>query len=639
MPNDVREISLNFADISSGKASAYPQNSISDKQCFAINNLIIEKKGFTRAPGYAGIKSSAIFADRMRGFATHIAADGTETLITAVGSKIYSVNATTGAETELYDFGSAAETYFTRLNDKLFACNGSGVCKIESATVAYQVGIDAPTGASAAAQAGGSLPTGDYKVAVSYARKVSGLNVLYSYPQLISTVTISGGNLTVRVTCANSSDPQVNNKVIWMTDAGGSVYYYYGESGNNTSTTIDITSNANKSALLNMAVEAVPNQNPPDFVNIYAFDNRLFGWTLNSNVLIYSNKVGTIYDAEKFTNYDQFYGNRIVCPYKIVCLTSVGGSLYINTVGGTFALPSGDISAKLDNVENFLYFKYPKTVQEFGGLAWGVTNDGFRYFNGTSYSIDLSKHIKPDIDTLVRCATADIQPQGLIHRRSGKRTEYHLAFNDTSINSINHCKHLILNIDRIVVVDNDSYAAPWEEWGSVGGFMTIKDGQMFTGQTASSSATVVKEDSFADIYTIDQDGEFVSALTAKSASMTTKLMVPDMAGICKWTTVRVLSRSNFDYTVIVNMPENGGISSSTSTISGQATLPVITESTGPELPIILSGEYAVTQKLKQPRSALGKSVYIVFSQDAVAEENLQLFDISIHGYITRSLQT
>lgn len=638
MPNDTREIALSFGDISGGKATSYPQNAIAKNQCYSILNLIVEKKGFSRAPGYAGLQATAMFAARMRGLANLKLSDGTEVLIAVSGSKVYSVNASTAEITEVHDFGTAAETYAVNYGGKLFVCNGYGVCKIESSTVAYRVGIVAPTGATAAAVAGGSLPVGAYKVAVSYARKVGAVDVLYSEPQIVSTVTLSAGNLSVEVTIANSADTQVGNKVVWMTDADGAVYYYYGATGNNTSPTITITSASARNAALNMAVEAVPNQVPPNFVNCYAFDNRLFGWVVNSNILIYSMKSGTAYDLERYPNYTQSYGNRIVCPFNIVCLNSVGSHLFVNTTGGTYALPNGDITAKLENVENYLYFKYPKTVQEYGGYAWGVTNDGFRFFDGARYSADLAKHIKPDIDTLNREYHVDIQPQGIIHRRSGKRTEYHLVFRDSSISDVSHSRHLVLNVDQVVVVDNANYNAPWEEWSTISGFLAVSGGTLYTAQTIANAGTVIKEDSVSDNCLYDSAGVFVTAEVGKVANMTSRLEIPDMAGMCKWVTVRLLSKANYNYTVTLFSPENNRISSVVSTVVAGASFAVITETTGPLLPFILPLQEARTEKLKQPRSMYGKSVYIVFEQGEVVDENLQIFDIQLNGFITRSLQ-
>ena len=139
------------------------------------------------------------------------------------------------------------------------------------------MGIVAPSGASAVAHAGGSLALGDYKVYVSYCRTVGGVNRLYSVGESLGTVTLAGGNQTIRITLANSADTQVNNKVVWMTDADGSVVYFYHETGDNTTTTIDVTSDTNKNSALLYSTVALNNDVPPNIEWIFAHNNRLIG--------------------------------------------------------------------------------------------------------------------------------------------------------------------------------------------------------------------------------------------------------------------------------------------------------------------------------------------------------------------------
>ena len=74
--------------------------------------------------------------------------------------------------------------------DKFFAVNGAKACVIEG-TSGYPIGIAPPEGVLAAAAAGGSLPTGVYKIYAGYARKVAGSNVQFSVGQVIADVTLT----------------------------------------------------------------------------------------------------------------------------------------------------------------------------------------------------------------------------------------------------------------------------------------------------------------------------------------------------------------------------------------------------------------------------------------------------------------
>ena len=154
-----------------------PAIAIGKKQVTRCLNAIIREQGWKRSPGYLGLKATAMTAAYLKGLHIYERLAGTETLLLVSGGKLYSVNETNGAITELYNLTGTGEAWFANAYDNCYVCNGTKVVKVEG-TTAYQVGLTAPTGASVAAVAGGTLPDGDYNVYVSYARKVSGANVL-----------------------------------------------------------------------------------------------------------------------------------------------------------------------------------------------------------------------------------------------------------------------------------------------------------------------------------------------------------------------------------------------------------------------------------------------------------------------------
>jgi hypothetical protein len=227
MKSDKNEIIYDLGVVLGGINNNDPSNSLLKNQVVYSSNWILKQKGFKRFPGVENLTAKHAINNYLRGMHIYPETDGTEHLLEVHGGKLYEVNKSTGDLTELYNMTGSGEAWFCNYWGKCFLTNGTKVIKVENST-AYQVGIDAPTTGTAAAVAGGSLPDGIYKVYIGYARKVSGVNVLYSSGKDLGSVECKDGANTVRIlSFGNSSDPQVNNKIVWMTDAGGSIYYFY----------------------------------------------------------------------------------------------------------------------------------------------------------------------------------------------------------------------------------------------------------------------------------------------------------------------------------------------------------------------------------------------------------------------------
>jgi hypothetical protein len=88
----VRDMFLDFSDVSGGKNSAMPRHAVGQNQCVDTINLIHERLGVTRAPGFKGVTDTQQFDYPMRGFWTFHLDDGTERLIVANNKKLYSVS-------------------------------------------------------------------------------------------------------------------------------------------------------------------------------------------------------------------------------------------------------------------------------------------------------------------------------------------------------------------------------------------------------------------------------------------------------------------------------------------------------------------------------------------------------------------
>lgn len=540
-----QSISLLFGDFSGGMNSQAAGIAVKRNQFQAGLNVLVDDSGggFKRAPGLVGLSTAETFAAYIRGLFGYRQYDGTESLIAVSNSKISSVNTSSGALSDLYTIGgsNALEAWAATVYNKLFVANGVDVIKIENAT-AYKVGIVAPTGVQAAAAAGGSLPDGVYAVYACYARVVSASNVLYSAGQSLGNVTLGSGNNTIAITSfANSADPQVGNKVIFMTDAGGSTIYYYYATGNNTTTSFNITSSATRNASIEYNVVAGPNQRPGALEWIAQCGDRLIGGI--NNIVYYSLPGTSVYDLERWptANYREY-------PHKTLGAFELNGQLYINTTHGIYRQPDANFAAKWQYVEKRLYFKYPRTVQIHNGVAWGLTNDGFRYFDGVSFSIDLSVDIKPEIDKIVSGYHDNFRPCGIIYTRSGVRTEYQLSFRDNSVSTTCNNRTLVLNLDRIKIQDANNFLAPWEVWDTGFQYATVFDsGVLYKAQHIATAGTVIKENlsapqTNADQYIYNSAGTFITELTPKEATITSRIEMPDIFAICTWEQAYVVAQ-------------------------------------------------------------------------------------------------
>lgn len=500
-------------DISGGININDEAISIAENQAVSIENLIIKGTSIVRFPGVKNITSPGDIASVFRGLISHVDSSGDDHLFTVYGGKLYEINKSTGAvSAALYDMTGSGEVESDQYNGVLFLTNGSKVVKVETST-AYQVGIAAPTTGSAAALAGGALSDGVYGIYICYGRKVSGSNVLYSSGNYLGTVTLGSGNNSVRISSfGNSSDSQVNNKIVFMTDAGGASYYFYHETSDNTTTTVDITSTAQRDTSQDYLIDAYDNNPPGAFEHLHIFGKKLYGSI--GNILYHSIKSQNIYDLEKFpTEYFKEY------PYKITGIFSLGKNLYLNTDYGILRQPEGDISLEYESVTKGIYFKYMNTVSDWGGFKIGLTNFGVRLFDGEKIlEYNLSKNISPDIDKMYNVdGNYNFKPFGIVFRRN-IRTEYLLSFRDTTLGTLNNNKTYILNLDKFVVIDNINFSAPWELVTHGFNYASISsDNVLYMAQSYANASVVYKETSTntyeEGIYS--SAGVYLSSPTAK----------------------------------------------------------------------------------------------------------------------------
>ena len=558
-----KRVDVDFSDMGGGINTTDKPVDVRKDQATIGLNVKFRKRGFDRVPGFRGLNATPQFSKYIKGLHVYEKLDESEILLSMSGGKIYNTSTADSTLAELFEPTGTGEAWFANARGKCFVCNGTKMIKVESSTVAYQVGIDPPSGNSAAAQAGGSLAAGAYKVIAGYARNVAGSPVLYSRGEDLGTVTLSGGNGTVRVTLANSSDAQVNNKVIWMTDAAGTVYYFYAETNDNSTTTIDITDTSERNVFLNYTVDASLNYVPGAAEYIIFAGNRIF-YTISNELYWSLEASGSVYDLEKF--YTTGVGRKITYPFKITGMFNIGKDLYLNTEGGIIKLPQADPFSKYD-LRSMQHFKFPGTIIVYEGIAYGFTQNGLEKFDGNNFfafnqvPFSFSKDLKNEFNKMNAAFNDDHMPRGWIHRRAD-RTEYHVSFRDGSISNTVNNRHFVLNIDDIAIFESDSFKVPWEEWeGGVSHFAELKDGTLFYAQSKVDSGLIYKESAGEkdDRYVFNKTGVYLSDLTNKKMIVKSRTHIENLLGVTWWNKVHVLCQNRKPFKVTVYIDEKTGV--------------------------------------------------------------------------------
>lgn len=516
-----------LGDFSGGVNHNDPAISLPANQCADAINAVFQKKGFKRWCGAKNLTVKDACDDYLRGLYHTAEIDGTQHLLVMFGGKLYEINKTTGAvSAALIDATGTGELWGGTHWGKFYATNGAKVFKVEGST-AYPLGLTPPAAGTSGKTAGGTLPNGVYKIKIGYARKDSGLNVLYSQGYDLANVTLGGGDNTITIAnFANSAEGQVNNKVVWMTLAGGATYYFFYETGNNTSTSFNITSDAGYENAIVYDQFASPSGLPAVFTFLLCFDNRIFG--LLGNSLYYSQKaVANSFALEQFPTL-----NKIDYPFQLTGLFAIGTTLFINTAdNGVLIQDVSDLGSRFSHFEKKTSFKYMRTVVDWNGGKLGLTKNGLQFFDGTKFDdFDYAYNIRPKIQTMFLTATANLSPVGIVYNRDN-RLEYHLSFCNTAIGSTNNNRTYVLNLSQIFFQDNQNFKTPWEIVGRGFNYAAVDaSGNPFYGQSFAASSTIYVEEPLhtTEIGIYDDAGEYLDAATPMALRVQSKIYVENM---------------------------------------------------------------------------------------------------------------
>jgi hypothetical protein len=557
LPADKKIRVYAIGDVSGGVNINEPAIAIKENQAQDGLNLIFLQKGCKRWLGCENLTAKDAVNNYFRGMFYSEEIAGTGHLFAMWGGKLYEINTSNGAITEIYNAGGTGEFWGATQWGRFYAANGTSVFKVEGST-AYQVGITPPAAGSAASAAGGSLGDGVYQVYIGYARKVGGLNVLYSQGYSLGSVTLGTGNNTIAITgFLNSADPQVNNKVVWMTNAGGTTFYFYYETDDNATTAFSVASDAAYENAITYNQFALPSGLPPALTGLIIADNRIIGYI--GNIVYYSMKSQNGYDIERFPTL-----NKIEYPFKIIGLFTIGQFLYINTANNGIIIQSlNDLGARFEQYEFKTSFKYMRTVVDWNGGKIGLTARGLQFFDGQKFTqFDYSFNIRPVIQSMFVTADDNFQPVGCIINREN-RVEYHLSFRNTVVGSTNSNRTYVLNLSQTYYQDNVNFKTPWEILGRGFNYCADADGQWYFAQSFSNSSTIfyeiVTHTTHKGIY--NDAGEYLDLAVDMPILLITKNRYENLFSKISFDKIRFLIMAAFKITTGIIIADKVGLQS------------------------------------------------------------------------------
>lgn len=624
-----RKKAVRFSDFSGGLNTSKDSTVIRNNQVQDCKNAILRKNGADRRPGTIA-KENFNLTKSVKGLHNYLDFADDEHLLMGSDGKLYDVAKSDGAPTERYNLGGAGNFYFADALGRSFVANGANVVKDEGG-ITYQVGIDAPTGASAAESVSGtgSLAEGIYDVYIGYGRDVDGTIVLCSTGQSLGEITVTSPNNSITISdFAESADPQVNKKVIWMTIAGGGTVYRTQVEDNNATTTYVVDTAPTTEIKITYGVDAVNNVAVPAFKYILSADNRVWGSV--DNVLYYSlMNSSNPYELERF-----FPLNIITFKYKITGIFELNGSIYVNTPYGIFKQPNADVTARTEHVELRWNFKYMNTVVDYGGGKLGLTNDGVKFFDGENFrDYDISEDVRGEISKIYGTISG-FEPYASIIRRD-IRTEYHLGYNDNSLTNVTNNKRLVLNLDKLEYLPEKKVVAPWEIWSNGATHMALDNsGVTYQAQSHATLPKLYIEDTTT---TIDNGIYLQSGLVGTSDSaveikVCSKTILLDMSARLIWNVLRTMARLSAKATIEIHIRDVEGLNSSNLVGSGDGVS---------EWDVFLwdVGTWASTTprliKTKLPMNLKGYMMFVKFYQTANDPEfNIQ--DIVVEGIASQT---
>jgi hypothetical protein len=198
------------------------------------------------------------------------------------------------------------------------------------------------------------------------------------------------------------------------------------------------------------------------------------------------------------------------------------------------------------------------TVDRWNNGVIGLTNDGVRFFDGTSFSnYDMSYNIKNYIDQAIK-KKDNFRTCGYVYRRP-IRNEYHLMWQDDSVNALVNNTHAILNLDSLMYASADQFTAAWEFQPYSGSFASVSrnDNSVYVGQNHASAPKIYKETPLEDQlnYMYGLDGVLISEAVSYQLTFVSRIILPALNALCWMDKFRTLLKNNEAVTLSFSMPD------------------------------------------------------------------------------------
>ncbi len=245
---------------------------LADNESPNCRNVIFDTTGSIRKRrGFLKLNAQAIAGSpTITGIFQLQRSDGSECVIIGAGTDIY--QDVTSPISILSGQTSGALYDFAALNDYAIIVNGADANRKFDCSTVTELGIDPPAVGAFAATEGvaGAIPNGTYQYVVTF---VNG-DGRESNPTTPISVSVVGGPSVVDLTgIPVSSDPQVVDRNIYRTFAGGARFFFVQSVGDNVAT-VDLDNTPDSG--LGAEVE-FDNDKPPIFKYIETHKNRSFG--------------------------------------------------------------------------------------------------------------------------------------------------------------------------------------------------------------------------------------------------------------------------------------------------------------------------------------------------------------------------
>jgi len=350
---------------------------------FVIRNRLGRKKYNSEPIG--GASPVDVF-----GLCRYYQSSGNKFLLASAGDSLYKADENNKTWTSIKTGLSNSKFNFLTYKDKLYLTNGEEALKFDGTNV-LNMGIEKPSAPTVAVGDAGNL-TGDYQYKVAF--EVDGYMIGEAS---VASATVSPSSQKVNLSDIPIGEADTTARILYRTEAGGSVFYRLARIGDNTTTTYtDNTPDAD----LGTDTEETLFGTPPKANIILLHKNFIFmAGDENYPSRLYFSKQDEpeIFPATYYWDISPNDGDRITG------LASYLGNLYIfkeNSIYPLYGNDTTDFQVARAPLARIGTVSHRSIVQTPQGLIFLHTTGVYRFNGSTVEQLPLSHKIKSEIDKL-----------------------------------------------------------------------------------------------------------------------------------------------------------------------------------------------------------------------------------------------